>query len=87
MPPKKKQITEKQAVQIMTRRRKCIQTYRNKTISFSNPVVTSVKEIPKETKKRTYKKKTPTEPPAEEPVVEKKKRIYTPFHLSNADYI
>lgn len=90
MPTKKKQLTEKQASQLMTRRRSCIQKYRksykNKSISFSNPVVSSVKEIPKETKKRVYKKKAAAveqEPVLEEPVVEepveepvKKKRVY-----------
>ena len=70
MPTKQKQLTEKQALQLMTKRRSCIQKYRksykNKTISFSNPIVSSIQEIPKETKKRTYKKK----PKAVEPVVE-----------------
>ena len=90
MPTKKKQLTEKQAIQLMTRRRSCIQKYRksykNKSISFSNPVVSSVKEIPKEPKKRVYKKKAAAveeeavivEPVVEEPVEEpvKKKRVY-----------
>ena len=89
MPTKKKQLTEKQAIQVMTRRRNCIQKYRksykNKTISFSNPVVSSIKEIPREPvkKKRTNKKKEPvveaTEVvpvPVVEAVPEKKKRVY-----------
>lgn len=82
MPTKQKQLTEKQALQLMTKRRTCIQKYRksykNKTISFSNPNVSSVQEIPKETKKRTYKKKpkaTEVEPLGEEPQP-KKKRTY-----------
>ena len=82
MPTKQKQLTEKQALQLMTKRRTCIQKYRksykNKTISFSNPIVSSVQEIPKETKKRTYKKKpkaTEVEPLGEEPQP-KKKRTY-----------
>ena len=84
MPTKKKQLTEKQASQLMTRRRSCIQKYRksykNKSISFSNPVVSSVKEIPKEPKKRVYKKKAPEPVIEEEPVIVeepvKKKRVY-----------
>jgi hypothetical protein len=88
MPTKQKQLTEKQALQLMTKRRSCIQKYRksykNKTISFSNPIVSSVQEIPKETKKRTYKKKPKAvvEPVGEvaQPIVEepqpKKKRTY-----------
>ena len=86
MPTKQKQLTEKQALQLMTKRRTCIQKYRksykNKTISFSNPNVSSVQEIPKETKKRTYKKKpkaTEVEPLGEVTIEEpqpKKKRTY-----------
>jgi hypothetical protein len=88
MPTKKKQLTEKQAIQVMTRRRNCIQKYRKsykkKTISFSNPVVSSIKEIPiePEKKKRVYKKKA-KETVIEEQVIEaaeaapvKKKRTY-----------
>lgn len=75
MTTKKKQLTEKQAIQIMTRRSNCIKKYRksykNKTITFSNPIVSSVNEISREHKKRVYKKKGPVD---EEPV--KKKRVY-----------
>jgi hypothetical protein len=86
MPTKKKELSEEQAIKLMTRRRNCIQKYRksykNKTISFSNPLV---QEIPK---KRTYKKKTKAaeavpiieEPIIQKPIIEepqpKKKRTY-----------
>ena len=75
MPTKKKQLSEEQMIKLMTRRRNCIQKYRkshkNKTISFSNPLV---QDIPKEPKKRVNKKKVVVE---EEPIIQpKKKRTY-----------
>jgi len=75
MPTKKKQLSEEQMIKLMTRRRNCIQKYRkshkNKSISFSNPLV---QEIPKESKKRVNKKKVVVE---EEPIIQpKKKRTY-----------
>ena len=81
MPTKKKQLTEEQMVKLMTRRRNCIQKYRkshkNKSISFSNPLV---QEIPKEPKKRVNKKKVedvPIEATEVVPIIQpKKKRTY-----------
>jgi len=87
MPTKKKELSEEHAIKLMTRRRNCIQKYRksykNKTISFSNPLV---QEIPK---KKIYKKKTKAtealiiieepiiqNPIIEEPLQPKKKRTY-----------
>jgi len=83
MPTKKKQLSEEQMIKLMTRRRNCIQKYRknhkNKTISFSNPLV---QEIPKEPKKRVNKKKAviedvPVEATEVLPIIQpKKKRTY-----------
>ena len=80
MPTKKKQLTEEQMVKLMTRRRNCIQKYRkshkNKSISFSNPLV---QEIPKKSKKRVNNKKVeePIEATDVEPIIQiKKKRTY-----------
>ena len=81
MPSKKKQLTEEQMVKLMTRRRNCIQKYRkshkNKSISFSNPLV---QEIPKDPKKRVNKKKVedvPVEATEVVPIIQpKKKRTY-----------
>ena len=75
MPTKKKQLSEEQMIQLMTRRRNCIQKYRkshkNKSISFSNPLV---QEIPKEPKKRVNNKKEVIEVL---PIIQlKKKRTY-----------
>ncbi len=91
-PSKKKPMTEKQVAQIMTKRRACIQKFREtikKTIKISKkkstePTVPLEVDIPPK-KKRVYKKKSteptvPSEPtvPIEQVIEEKvvKKRVY-----------
>ena len=83
-PSKKKPMTEKQVAQIMTKRRACIQKFREtikKTIKTSKkkstePTIPLEVDIPPK-KKRVYKKKS-TEPtvPLEVDIPPKKKRVY-----------